>query len=106
MEPDVATARRGQPATGHVKRRLPLLTALPRVLESKAMGLISKGWCARLTSLGASPGEGAPCGPKLDFVPAAAARRSWQCGTLQVDFVLPERLGANPPPLPLSAAGP
>ncbi len=42
-----------------------------------------------------NPGEGAFYGPKLEFVLADAIGRSWQCGTLQVDFVLPERLDAT-----------
>ncbi|APR98306.1 threonine--tRNA ligase [Wolbachia endosymbiont of Folsomia candida] len=41
-----------------------------------------------------NPGEGAFYGPKLEFVLKDAIGRSWQCGTLQVDFILPERLGA------------
>ncbi|MGE0669279.1 MAG: threonine--tRNA ligase [Sphingomonadales bacterium] len=42
-----------------------------------------------------SPGEGAFYGPKLEFHLRDAIGRSWQCGTLQLDFVLPERLDAN-----------
>jgi len=42
-----------------------------------------------------NPGEGAFYGPKLEFVLTDAIGREWQCGTLQVDFVLPERLGAS-----------
>jgi len=42
-----------------------------------------------------NPGEGAFYGPKLEFVLRDAIGRDWQCGTFQVDFVLPERLGAN-----------
>ncbi len=41
-----------------------------------------------------NPGEGAFYGPKLEFVLKDAIGREWQCGTLQVDFNLPERLGA------------
>ncbi len=41
-----------------------------------------------------NPGDGAFYGPKLDFVLRDAIGRDWQCGTLQVDFVLPERLDA------------
>ncbi len=41
-----------------------------------------------------NPGEGAFYGPKLEFVLKDAIGRDWQCGTLQVDFVLPERLDA------------
>lgn len=42
-----------------------------------------------------NPGEGAFYGPKLEFVLRDAIGRDWQCGTLQVDFVLPERLDAQ-----------
>ena len=42
-----------------------------------------------------NPGEGAFYGPKLEFVLRDAIGRDWQCGTLQVDFVLPERLKAE-----------
>ena len=42
-----------------------------------------------------NPGEGAFYGPKLEFVLRDAIGRDWQCGTHQVDFVLPERLDAN-----------
>ena len=42
-----------------------------------------------------NPGEGAFYGPKLEFVLRDAIGRDWQCGTFQVDFVLPERLNAT-----------
>jgi len=42
-----------------------------------------------------NPGEGAFYGPKLEFVLRDAIGREWQCGTLQVDPNLPERLGAS-----------
>ena len=42
-----------------------------------------------------NPGEGAFYGPKLEFVLTDAIGRDWQCGTLQVDFVLPERLDST-----------
>ncbi|HQT85804.1 MAG: threonine--tRNA ligase [Acidiphilium sp. 37-64-53] len=42
-----------------------------------------------------NPGEGAFYGPKLEFVLRDAIGRDWQCGTLQVDFVMPERLDAS-----------
>jgi len=42
-----------------------------------------------------NPGEGAFYGPKLEFVLRDAIGRDWQCGTLQADFVLPERLDAD-----------
>ena len=42
-----------------------------------------------------NPGEGAFYGPKLEFVLRDAIGREWQCGTLQVDLNLPERLDAT-----------
>ena len=42
-----------------------------------------------------NPGEGAFYGPKLEFVLRDAIGRDWQCGTIQVDCVLPERLDAQ-----------
>jgi len=42
-----------------------------------------------------NPGEGAFYGPKLEFVLRDALGREWQCGTLQLDFQMPERLGAS-----------
>ena len=42
-----------------------------------------------------NPGEGAFYGPKLEFHLTDAIGREWQCGTHQVDFVLPERLDAS-----------
>ena len=41
------------------------------------------------------PGEGAFYGPKIEYHVKDALGRSWQCGTLQLDFVLPERLSAE-----------
>lgn len=41
------------------------------------------------------PGEGAFYGPKIEYHIKDALGRSWQCGTLQLDFVLPERLNAD-----------
>ncbi len=42
-----------------------------------------------------NPGEGAFYGPKLEFVLRDAIGRDWQCGTLQIDLILPERLDAE-----------
>ena len=41
------------------------------------------------------PGEGAFYGPKIEFHIKDAIGRSWQCGTIQVDFSMPQRLGAE-----------
>jgi len=42
-----------------------------------------------------NPGEGTFYAPKLEFVLRDAIGRDWQCGTIQLDYVLPERLGAE-----------
>jgi threonyl-tRNA synthetase len=42
-----------------------------------------------------NPGEGAFYGPKIEFSLQDTIGRIWQCGTLQVDFFMPERLGAS-----------
>ena len=42
-----------------------------------------------------SPGEGAFYGPKVEYTLKDAIGRHWQCGTIQVDFSMPQRLGAE-----------
>ncbi len=42
-----------------------------------------------------APGEGAFYGPKIEYTLKDAIGRQWQCGTIQVDFSMPERLGAD-----------
>ncbi|MEX3582184.1 MAG: threonine--tRNA ligase [Burkholderia sp.] len=58
-----------------------------------------QGLCDALTACGLEweelPGEGAFYGPKLEYHIKDALGRSWQCGTLQLDMVLPERLGTE-----------
>jgi len=54
---------------------------------------------AALSACGVSwtdlPGDGAFYGPKIDYSLKDSLGRSWQCGTMQVDFSMPERLGAE-----------
>ena len=54
-------------------------------IEKKSVGRIK---------IGINPGEGAFYGPKFEYVLTDAIGRSWQCGTTQIDFNLPERFGA------------
>ncbi|MFZ4125428.1 MAG: threonine--tRNA ligase [Rickettsiales bacterium] len=61
----------------------------------KAEGALKDAVTAAGLEYTLNPGEGAFYGPKLEFVLRDAIGRDWQCGTLQVDFVLPERLNAN-----------
>jgi threonyl-tRNA synthetase len=61
----------------------------------KAEGALKEAVDAAGLAWTLNPGEGAFYGPKLEFHLRDAIGRTWQCGTLQVDFVLPERLDAN-----------
>ena len=61
----------------------------------KAEGALRTGIEAAGLPYTMNPGEGAFYGPKLEFVLRDAIGRDWQCGTLQVDLVLPERLDAS-----------
>jgi threonyl-tRNA synthetase len=56
--------------------------ALIQALQSKQLNWIE------------APGEGAFYGPKIEFSLQDCLNRVWQCGTIQVDFSMPERLGA------------
>ena len=56
--------------------------ALQMALDSKGLGFDLQ------------PGEGAFYGPKIEFSLKDCLNRVWQCGTIQVDFSMPERLGA------------
>ena len=60
----------------------------------QAEGALREACAAAGVEYELNPGEGAFYGPKLEFVLRDAIGRDWQCGTLQVDFVLPERLDA------------
>ncbi|RME67641.1 MAG: threonine--tRNA ligase [Alphaproteobacteria bacterium] len=60
----------------------------------KAEAALKAALDAQGLAYGVAPGEGAFYGPKLEFHLKDAIGRSWQCGTLQLDFVLPERLDA------------
>jgi len=58
--------------------------------QALAVALDSKGLAWEL-----QPGEGAFYGPKIEFSLKDSLGRVWQCGTIQVDFSMPERLGAE-----------
>jgi threonyl-tRNA synthetase len=61
-----------------------------RAEQALATALDAKGIAFRL-----QPGEGAFYGPKIEFVLRDSIGRSWQCGTIQLDFFMPGRLGAK-----------
>jgi threonyl-tRNA synthetase len=58
--------------------------------QQLAQALDAKGIAWQL-----NPGEGAFYGPKIEFHTRDSIGRTWQCGTLQLDYCLPERLGAT-----------
>ncbi|MDR0934082.1 MAG: threonine--tRNA ligase [Burkholderiaceae bacterium] len=70
-----------------------------RVGSEASWDKAEKALFASLEQVGAayevSPGEGALYGPKIEYTLKDAIGRMWQCGTIQVDFSMPERLGAE-----------
>lgn len=64
-------------------------------LWDKAEAQLERAARASGLSYTLNPGEGAFYGPKLEFILKDAIGRDWQCGTLQLDFILPERLDAS-----------
>ena len=73
----------------------PAVRAGSDAVWDKAEAALTEAAAAAGLTLEPAPGEGAFYGPKLEFHLRDAIGRSWQCGTLQVDFVLPERLDAE-----------
>jgi threonyl-tRNA synthetase len=70
-----------------------------RVGDDSLWDVAEAGLAKSLDNIGLSytlqPGEGAFYGPKIEFALKDCLNREWQCGTLQLDFNLPERLGAT-----------
>jgi len=73
----------------------PALRAGSDAVWDRAEAALTAAVAAAGLSYTLNPGEGAFYGPKLEFDLRDAIGRDWQCGTLQVDFVLPERLDAS-----------
>jgi threonyl-tRNA synthetase len=73
----------------------PLIRAGSDAVWDRAEQALSEACATAGVTYTLNPGEGAFYGPKLEFVLRDAIGRDWQCGTLQVDFVLPERLDAD-----------
>lgn len=61
----------------------------------KAEAALAAALCAKGLAFQLQPGEGAFYGPKIEFSLEDCLGRMWQCGTIQLDFALPERLGAS-----------
>ncbi len=73
----------------------PALRAGDDAVWDRAEGALREACATAGVAYEVNPGEGAFYGPKLEFVLRDAIGRDWQCGTLQVDFVMPERLDAE-----------
>ncbi len=65
------------------------------LLWEKAEKSLEKALCSKNLSFVLQPGEGAFYGPKIEFSLQDCLERVWQCGTIQLDFSMPERLGAT-----------
>jgi threonyl-tRNA synthetase len=65
------------------------------VLWDKAEGALAAALKASGLAYESLPGEGAFYGPKIEYHLKDSIGRSWQCGTMQVDFSMPELLGAE-----------
>ncbi|ETO91377.1 MAG: threonyl-tRNA synthetase [Candidatus Xenolissoclinum pacificiensis L6] len=65
------------------------------VLWDKAESSLHSALKSQGLAYSINPGEGAFYGPKIEFVLTDALDRDWQCGTLQIDFILPKRLDAT-----------
>ena len=63
--------------------------------EAKAENALEKALNLKGLDWALQPGEGAFYGPKIEFSLKDCLNRIWQCGTIQVDFSMPERLGAH-----------
>ena len=64
-------------------------------LWDRAESGLSEALEAKSLPFKVQPGEGAFYGPKIEFTLRDCLGRAWQCGTVQVDFSMPERLGAK-----------
>ena len=64
-------------------------------LWDKAEAALAQALAHRGLAYEPQPGEGAFYGPKIEFALKDSLGRVWQCGTIQVDFAMPERLGAS-----------
>jgi threonyl-tRNA synthetase len=73
----------------------PALRAGDDAMWDRAEDLLSVAAHAAGIEYRLQPGEGAFYGPKLEFVLADNQGREWQCGTIQIDYVLPHRLEAK-----------
>ena len=73
----------------------PALRAGSDDVWDRAEGALRQACATAGVEYALNAGEGAFYGPKLEFVLRDAIGRDWQCGTLQVDFVMPERLDAS-----------
>lgn len=96
----IGTLRKVYADFGFADIQYKLSTRPPKRLGSddiwdKAEGALAAALAAQGIDYELQPGEGAFYGPKIEFVLKDAIGRVWQCGTIQVDFMMPGRLGAE-----------
>ena len=82
---------------GFTDVHIELSTRPPKAIGSDEMWELAEGTLAAVLSdekidYQLNPGDGAFYGPKIDFHIRDVMGRTWQCGTIQVDFAMPERL--------------
>lgn len=75
--------------------RKPVHTQSPYGIKQRLDGGVRQGASAVDLAWEEHPGDGAFYGPKLEFLLHDNQGRPWQCGTIQVDFVMPERFDLN-----------
>ena len=93
--PVIAVIGRREAEEGKVALRPELRFGTDEVWDIAEAKLERAAKAAGIPQVELLPGEGAFYGPKLEFHLRDAIGRTWQCGTLQLDYVLPERLDAE-----------
>ncbi len=96
----IGTLRKVYADFGFADIQYKLSTRPPKRLGSddiwdKAEGALAAALATQGIDYELQPGEGAFYGPKIEFALKDAIGRVWQCGTIQVDFMMPGRLGAE-----------
>jgi threonyl-tRNA synthetase len=85
----------GSPTSSSSCRRARTNASVPMRCGTGRKRLLPRRWLPRALAYDLQPGEGAFYGPKIEFSLKDCLGRVWQCGTLQLDFALPERLDAH-----------
>ncbi len=90
-----STPTSGSPTSSTRSRRGPTRASARTTIWDKAEFALIESLRRSGCEFEVSPGEGAFYGPKIEYTLKDAIGREWQCGTMQVDFSMAERLGAE-----------